>query len=256
MSREEATVGREAVSPPRPAAALAMALMCHTMFLCAVTSMAIALGSGLQIGRGPWHGVPALAADALLIMQFPLVHSFLLSRRGRVVLQRLSPVGHGRTLAASSYALVASLQLLLTFWAWSPTGEVWHRPVGLAGGLQWPLFGCAWLFLVKALGDAGLALQTGAAGWWALLHGRPVDFGRMPTGGLFARCRQPIYLGFAMVLWTAPTWSPDWLVLAVAWSAYCVTGPRFKEASWARRFGASFAAYRAEVPYMLPRIHR
>jgi protein-S-isoprenylcysteine O-methyltransferase Ste14 len=99
-------------------------------------------------------------------------------------------------------------------------------------------------------------LQTGAAGWWALLRGRKVDYGDMPTRGLFAACRQPIYLGFALVLWTAPTWTPDWLLLAVGWSLYCVVGPRRKEARWQRQFGERFLSYRQSVPYLLPRLFR
>jgi protein-S-isoprenylcysteine O-methyltransferase Ste14 len=192
----------------------------------------------------------------LLVLQFPLLHSFLLSRRGRPALQRLSPVGHGRTLAVSTYALLASLQLLLTFWAWTPSGVLWHEPHGAVGAAQWVLFGGAWLFLQKALWDAGLGLQTGAVGWLALWRGRSVRFPDLPTQGLFALCRQPIYLGFALVLWTAPVWSPDWLLLASGWSLYCVVGPRLKEVRQARLFGARFTAYRAAVPYLVPRFRR
>jgi protein-S-isoprenylcysteine O-methyltransferase Ste14 len=240
----------------RIAAALLMALLVHTLFGLAVGSMALALATGLQLGRGGLDGPASVVANLLLVLQFPIVHSLLLSKRGRPLLQRLSPVGHGRTLAVSTYVLVGSLQLLLTFWAWSPSDVVWHSPAGVAGGLQYALFAGAWLFLVKALWDAGLGLQSGAAGWWALLRNRPVDFGGMPTGGLFARCRQPIYLGFAMVLWTAPTWTPDWLLLTAGWTAYCVVGPRFKESRWEALFGARFRDYRSTVPYFLPRFRR
>jgi methanethiol S-methyltransferase len=238
------------------AAAVVMALLCHSTFLLAVGSMAWSLATGVQLGRGTLDGWQAGTANTLLVLQFPLLHSFLLSQRGRPWLQRLSPVGHGRVLATSTYALSASLQLLLTFWAWSPSGVVWHEPHGTVGGLQWALFTAAWLFLQKALWDAGLALQTGAVGWWALLRGKPVAYGGMPTGGLFRTCRQPIYLGFAAVLWTAPVWTLDWLLLASGWSVYCVVGPRLKEARWERLFGARFTAYRATVPYLLPRFRR
>ena len=78
----------------------------------------------------------------------------------------------------------------------------------------------------------------------------------MPTGGLFMSCRQPIYLGFAPVSWTAPVWSPDWLALALVWSAYCGLGPLWKEARWARRFTPEFARYQSDVPYFLPRLRR
>jgi protein-S-isoprenylcysteine O-methyltransferase Ste14 len=237
-------------------AALATAVLVHSLFALAVGSLAFALATGMQWGRGTLTGGLAVVANTLLVAQFPLVHSWLLTSRGRALLARLSPFGHGEVLTVSTYALSASLQLLLAFWAWSPSGVVWHEPHGATGVLQWLAFGGAWLFLQKALWDAGLAVQSGAAGWWALLRGRAVDFGELPTRGLFARCRQPIYLGFALVLWTAPVWTLDWLLLATGWSAYCVVGPLRKEARWQRRFGDRFTAYRATVPYLLPRLRR
>jgi protein-S-isoprenylcysteine O-methyltransferase Ste14 len=239
-----------------PAArAVAMALLCSVLFAAAVGSMALALATGLQLGRGGLTGFGAVAVDLLLVLQFPIVHSLLLSASGRPWLARLSPFGHGRVLATSTYTLLASCQLLATFWLWSPSGVVWSSPSGAAIA-RWTLFGLAWVFLQKALWDAGLALQTGAAGWWALLRGRPVNYGDLPTRGLFARCRQPIYFGFAAVLWTAPTWSLDWLALATVWSAYCFFGPRRKEVRWQQVFGARFTAYRATVPYFVPRTFR
>lgn len=65
--------------------------------------------------------------------------------------------------------------------------------------------------------------------------------------------RQPIYLGFALVLWTAPVWSLDSSLLALAWSGYCVLGPIHKERRFAQRYGSTFATYRARVPYFFPR---
>ncbi|MCA8951667.1 MAG: isoprenylcysteine carboxylmethyltransferase family protein [Planctomycetes bacterium] len=243
----------------RVLAALATALLCHGLFTAAVASMAYALLAGLQIGIGARLGLGDAAgrvANLLLVLQFPLVHSGLLSGRGRRWLVRLSPFGHGSTLAISTYVVIGSLQLLAAFWLWTPSGTVWHEPTGIAGVYQYALFAAAWLFLIKALADAGLAVQSGAAGWWALLRNRAVDYGPMPTTGLFARCRQPIYFGFAAVLWTAPTWSPDWLFLCIGWSAYCVLGPRLKEARWEGLFGEHFRAYRTGVPYFVPRIRR
>ena len=244
-------------APPRSVPrALLMAVLCHGVFALAVGSMAFALATGLRHGAGRLEGAWAFVANVALVAQFPLVHSWLLSGKGRPWLAKLSPFGHGRTLAPSTFAISGSLQLLAAFWLWSPSGVVWHEPSGAIGAAQWAVFGAAWLFLHKALFDAGLALQTGAAGWWALLRGRSVDYGEMPTRGLFATCRQPIYLGFALVLWTAPTWTPDWLLLAVGWSAYCVVGPRLKESRWQRRFGERFVAYQRSVPYLLPRLFR
>jgi methanethiol S-methyltransferase len=59
-----------------------------------------------------------------------------------------------------------------------------------------------------------------------------------------------------MVLWTAPTWTLDWLLLSLVWGAYCVVGPLLKEARWHRMYGDQFSDYRARVPYLLPRLRR
>lgn len=76
----------------------------------------------------------------------------------------------------------------------------------------------------------------------------------MPERGLFARCRQPIYLGFFLVLWTGPAWSADRLLLAGVWGLYSLFAPRLKELRHARLHGAKFEEYRRRVPYMFPRM--
>jgi 2-polyprenyl-6-hydroxyphenyl methylase/3-demethylubiquinone-9 3-methyltransferase len=66
---------------------------------------------------------------------------------------------------------------------------------------------------------------------------------------LFRLVRQPIYVAFALTLWTVPTWTPDQLVVAVVLTAYCVLGPLLKEARFRQRFGNAFVAYSRRVPY-------
>ena len=78
----------------------------------------------------------------------------------------------------------------------------------------------------------------------------------MPTQGLFRLIRQPIYVAFALTLWTVPTWTPDQLAIALAYSSYCLLAPRLKERRFAQRYGDRFERYRASVPYVVPRIRR
>lgn len=234
---------------------LAYGLLAHATFAAAVACMAWSLWNGLQSGYGRLHGSAALVADAALVLQFPVLHSFLLSVRGRRVLVAIAPWAGGR-LQTTTYALVASIQLLAVFLLWSPSGVTWSRPQGALLAAQATLFAGSWAFLVKALSDAGLALQTGAAGWTAVYSGREVRYGGMPDSGLFRVCRQPIYLGFALVLLTAPCWSLDWLCLALGWCCYCAFGPLLKEGRWLRIYGQRFLRYRTATPYMIPRFPR
>jgi protein-S-isoprenylcysteine O-methyltransferase Ste14 len=228
-------------------------LVTHGLFVVGVAGMLVNLHQGLRLGLGPLRGWPAVVANVALMAQFPLLHSFLLSRRGRRVLERLAPRPLGRDLSTTTFALVASAQLILAFFLWSPSGVVWWEPSGAVWVLHTVLFAGAWLVLGKALIDAGLASQTGAIGWLAVARGRPLRFGPFPTGGLFRWIRQPVYVGFALTLWTGPVWTPDRLALALAWTAYCVVAPRFKERRMRERHGQAYARYSARVPYMVPR---
>jgi len=244
-------------APPgraRIALALGMGAACHALFALAVLAMIVAMFLGLSEGIGavPWPW--AALANAALIAQFPLIHSLLLTRHGGWVLSRLIPGGHGETLATTTYAIIASAQLLGLFVFWTPSGVVWWRAEGALLWVFTAAYGASWLLLLKASFDAGAEVQSGALGWMSLMGRiRPV-FPDMPTAGLFRVVRQPIYVAFALTLWTVPVWTPDQLALAVSYTVYCLVAPRLKERRFAARYGDRFDRYRAAVPYALPRL--
>lgn len=232
--------------------ALGYGVATHALFLLGVGSMVLGLYQGLSGGHGPFGGFPALLANLLLVAQFPLLHSGLLTRSGRRWLARLAPRPLGAALSSTTFAAISSLQLLALFALWSPSGVVWWRPRGVPLVATTAAYAASWLFLKKALWDAGLALHSGFLGWGAMVRGRWPRLDGFPTAGLFRACRQPIYLGFALTLWTGPVVTPDRLALAVAFTAYCIVGPRLKERRYVARHGNAYRAYQAEVPYMWP----
>ena len=244
---------RSAIRPLcRITTALVWGSACHGLFALAIPLLAIALHEGWSEGEPRLHGLLAVLANALLVLQFPLLHSFLLSRHGRSTLERCAPFGLGRDLAPTTFGIVASLQILAVVALWSPSGVVLFEARGASRVLFELLFVASWLFLVRALWDAGIALQTGFVGWSAVLRGHKPRFKPFPRHGFFAACRQPVYLAFATTLWTGPVLTLDRLVLALVWTTYCVVGPRLKERRYLARHGALYAAYQREVPYLIP----
>jgi protein-S-isoprenylcysteine O-methyltransferase Ste14 len=236
--------------------ALFYGVLCHLVFAAAVLAMIVAMFFGMSESLGtvayPW----AILFNAMLILQFPLAHSFLLSKRGRAILARLAPAPHGKTLATTTYAIIASVQLLALFALWTPSGIIWWRAEGAAFAVICTLYATSWLLLIKASYDAGAEVQSGALGWMSLAQNiRPV-FPDMPTTGLFRLIRQPIYVAFALTLWTVPVWTPDQLALALSYTAYCLLAPRLKERRFAAIYGDRFEAYRARVPYVIPNLKR
>ena len=240
----------------RIALAWAYGIFCHTVFAAAVVAMIWAMFWGMSASFGrvpePW----SYLTNAALVLQFPVAHSLLLSRRGRRVLEWCAPKAHARVLGTTTFAIIASLQLLALFTLWTPSGVIWWQAEGAVFGVICAAYAVAWLMLIKASYDAGAEVQSGALGWMSLAQNIPLRFPDMPTTGLFRIIRQPIYVAFALTLWSVPVWTPDPLALAVVLTAYCLLAPRLKERRFKARFGARFEAYRKRVPYAVPRLRR
>jgi protein-S-isoprenylcysteine O-methyltransferase Ste14 len=242
--------------PARIAVAFAYGAVCHVLFALAVLSMVVAMFFGMSISIGRVPEPYSYIANAALIVQFPVVHSLLLTRTGGGVLSKLAPKQHAITLSTTTFAIVASVQLLALFTLWTPSGIIWWQASGTAFAVICVLYGLSWLLLLWASVDAGAEVQSGALGWMSLAQNiRPV-FPDMPTRGLFRVIRQPIYAAFALTTWTVPVWTPDQLFLAVGLTLYCVIAPVLKERRFAKRYDTRFTKYQKKVPYMIPRIFR
>lgn len=249
-----------ALRPPpgrkRIAVALAFGALVHSVFAAAVLAMILAMFFGMSrsFGTVPWPY--AGLANAALVLQFPLVHSLLLTPPGQRWLAALLPAHYGATLATTSYAIIASLQLLALFALWTPSGIIWWQAEGTAFYVICVAYAATWALLIKASFDAGAEVQSGALGWMSLLQNIKPRFPGMPTGGLFRLIRQPIYAAFALTLWAVPVWTPDQVALAVTLTAYCLAAPRLKERRFAKRYGDRFRAYQRDVPYIVPSLGR
>ncbi len=242
-----------ALSPPlRKATALFFGALCHTCFAVGVATMVVMMFFGMSLSFGRLESPWSWMANAALLGQFPIMHSFLLTDTGRGVLARLAPRGTGVALATTTYVTIASLQIFALFALWSPTGVIWWQAEGTNLALMSALYASAWLLLGKAMADAGLSLQSGLLGWWALLRNKKPVYPKMPETGLFRLSRQPIYVAFTLTLWTVPTWTPDQLIVSTTLTVYCLIGPLFKEARFRRIYGPDFDAYCQRVPYWLP----
>ena len=245
-SREDAARARSV--------ALLWGAICHVTFALAVLSMIFAMWYGMSHSLGRVPQPFAWLANLALLLQFAATHSLLLTRSGQRVLAALAPPGTGRTLATTTYAIIASIQLLALFALWTPSGIIWWEASGISLWLVTLPYAVNWLLLIKASWDAGAEVQSGLLGWVSLFRGVRPEFPPMPTTGLFRIVRQPIYVSFALTTWFVPTWTPDQLLSATVLTAYGLIGPLAKERRFARRFGDHWNAYRATHQYWIPKI--
>ena len=119
------------LTPPagkrRIIAAVSYGCVCLFIFLLAALSMMSAMFFGMSKSLGgvppPWKIAPKLA----LILQCPLAHSIFLTKPGRTILAKPAPSGYGATMATTTSAIIASIQLLALFVFWTPSGAIWWQ---------------------------------------------------------------------------------------------------------------------------------
>ena len=208
----------------------------------------------VRFGRpaGPGQILGPTAANLALFSAFALHHSlFARTKLKAAVGRRLSP-----PLERSFYTWVASALFLATC--------LWWRPVP---GLLYELRGwAAWAAL--AVQAAGLVLTAAAsravdvldlAAVRPMLHarsGRGAAHVPLMTTGAYRIVRHPLYLGWALFVFGAPTMTATRAVFAIVSTAYLAIAIPWEERGLVDTFHAEYEAYRRKVRWrMLPYIY-
>jgi methanethiol S-methyltransferase len=157
----------------------------------------------------------------------------------------------------STYVLFASLALDLLFWQWRPLGGVvWNVEQPMLRAVIWAVFAFGWLqvlvmtFLIDHFDLFGLRQV------WLHLRGKQYTRVHFATPAPYRVIRHPLYLGFMIAFWAAPTMSVTRLVFAVATTAYMLIAIQFEEHDLVHEHGRSYEDYRRRVPMILPLLRR
>ena len=192
----------------------------------------------------------AVAADLALLVLFAAQHSVMARREVKSWLRRRIPAPLERT----TYVLATNACLVLLLVLWQPWGgQVWDVN-GAAAVVLWTLCAAGWLLAITATFAVDHLELTGLrqAGWGASRASAPST--ELQTGGLYAVVRHPLLTGMVLAFWATPQMSASHLLFALASTAYVAVGMRFEERDLRRSFGASYDAYAARVPALLPRL--
>lgn len=191
----------------------------------------------------------ALVINTLLLGVFAVQHSLMARPAFKDWWARFVPPPVER----STYVLASSLALILLFWQWRPMPtEVWSVPGGAAATAIWALFWIGWAMVLSSTFLINHFDLFGLRQVWAYRRKQaapPSDF-RTP---LFYRLvRHPIYLGFLIAFFAAPTMSQGRLFFAIATTAYVLIGIQLEERDLMTHFGERYRDYRARVGMLLP----
>jgi methanethiol S-methyltransferase len=193
--------------------------------------------------------VESIVINIVLMTIFALQHSVMARPQFKKWWTKIIP----KSVERSTYVLFASLALALVFWQWRPIpGVVWE---------------------VREPTVAAFLLYLGVSGWVLVfistfminhfelfgLHqvvnnviGRTMPAPHFKTPALYKLVRHPIYLGFIIAFWAAPTMTVGHLLFAAVTTAYIFFGIFLEERDLIEMFGDDYRHYKQRVWMLIP----
>jgi len=153
----------------------------------------------------------------------------------------------------STYVLLSSLCLLLLFWYWQPMGII-----------IWEVKSGAFEIVLKTLcfiGFGMVLISTLLIDHFDLFGVRQVVFSfigekyepiSFRTPYFYKYVRHPLYFGFMIAFWSAPTMTAAHLFFAVATTIYMLVAIQFEENDLTKTFGERYQNYKASTPMLIP----
>jgi methanethiol S-methyltransferase len=215
---------------------------------------AIGFVSGLAVPKTIDTGaaVPlpeALVVNLLLMSIFAIQHSVMARKPFKRWWTQFVPASVER----STYVLFSSAALILLFGQWRPIPTVvWqidHPQIAIA---VMALSFAGWLivftstFLINHFELFGLHQVANN------LSGRAMPAPRFRAPLYYKFVRHPIYLGFIIAFWAAPTMTAGHLLFAAVTTAYIVVGILLEERDLVDLFGDDYRRYKERVSMLVP----
>ena len=189
-----------------------------------------------RLDGAPTHSpVVALGVDLALLAAFALQHSGMARPAFKRWWTRVVPQAAER----STYVLASNLAMLVLFCAWQPIGGV----IWIASG--WALLLYA-TFLIDHFDLFGLSQV------WRRFTGHAYEAPKFHTPGLYRLVRHPLYVGWLMIFWAAPTMTAAHLVFALGTTAYILGAIQLEERDLLAAFGRDYTEYRRRTPMLVP----
>src|SRR5882762_11452776 len=190
-----------------------------------------------------------LIVNLLLMSVFAVQHSLMARKQFKQWWTKFVPPSVER----STYVLFSSLALALLCWQWRPMPAVlWQitDPQIATAIIGLSLFGFLIVltstFLINHFELFGLHQVANN------LTGRPMPAPRFHTPLYYKFVRHPIYLGFIIAFWAAPTMTAGHLLFAAVTTAYIFVGILLEERDLIAMFGDDYRRYKKRVSMLVP----
>jgi protein-S-isoprenylcysteine O-methyltransferase Ste14 len=220
--------------------------------MAAVGAMGFArLLLGVEDSEQLQGGIKILFTDLALLLTFIIGHTFFARGFGRKLLNK----PFGPEAERPLYVFISGLSLFIMVSFWQTSGPLlWTTGSGFL----------ATVFVIIQISGLALvvwsAVVLGAAGLAALPHLRALEAGRStPKQQLvalppYSLIRQPMNLGFLLMLWAMPEVSADRLLLIVVLTIWIALVAPIEERDAELSFGDGYSRYKERTPRWIPRV--
>ncbi len=220
----------------------------------AVPAIRTLVPMSIDVGRDMGSQVSAALVDVGLILLFGLQHSVMARPAFKRAWTRAVP----KEMERSVYVLFSSVVLVLLMWQWRPipTPVLWHADAAWSAAIGWSVMSVGVLVLLWATFLINHFELFGLQQGWSTLRGRELRGPAFVTPYLYKIVRHPLYVGWLLIFWGAPTMTAGHVLFAVGMSAYIFLGMRFEERDLVQDIGEPYRRYRQQVPALVPQLGR
>ena len=227
-------------------ASLLIAWLGGAAFVCSLALFLYAYSITFGEARSDLVVAPALLDTALFTI-FALHHSVFARTRAKALVTRVVPSWFER----SVFTWLASLLFLIVVLAWQPVDGVVYTLHGL---WRWAGYTAQAAGLLLTIRGSSAIDVLDLAGIRPVLDARRHAVPRhvpLETGGIYGLVRHPLYFGWALFVFGAPTMTGTRAVFAVTSTVYLAIAIPFEERSLVAVFGDAYRAYQQRTRWRL-----
>jgi protein-S-isoprenylcysteine O-methyltransferase Ste14 len=191
----------------------------------------------------------ALIVNVVLLGIFAVQHSVMARQGFKRWWTRIVP----KSVERSTFVVFATAALALLLWQWRPMPDViWSVQDPIAIAVIQVVFWLGWAILLLSTFLLNHFELFGLRQVLVRLMGWKTPEPQFRTPFLYKRVRHPLYLGFILGFWAAPTMTMGHLLLSVGTTGYILIGIFFEERDLVHMFGDQYRNYRRQVSMLIP----
>ena len=233
-------------------ATLAYGAICYLIGLAAILYAICFIGGfsprSIDAGGPPTAPVTAVIINLALLGVFAIQHSVMARPAFKAIWTTIVP----QAVERSTYVLFSALALGLLYWQWRPIdGTLWSVS-GPGAIVLMAVFWTGWAVLLLSTFLINHFDLFGLAQVWANWRGVKQASPEFRTPFFYRVVRHPIYVGFILIVWGAPTMTWGHALFAAGATGYILAGAWLEERDLVSAFGDTYRNYQARVSMLIP----